>query len=190
MLDFVCIFILSVSVRTIIYSFLRVCAKKHRLGLPLPRRPCQPVCLWGHIVPELSGANKDALFLNVVSLVGWGAWCTPGSSGVGPCRVAWTASACAGRPEGQQGGLPARQPAGSQPAERLTGKWNSSSSGLTHSSTMPSGMQGSYKEARLSAWAGPGHPPLHTYTLVWVQKEQGNKMWLAEAWPGDRLPQL
>lgn len=35
------------------------------------RRPCQPVCLWEHIVPELTGTNKDALFLSVVSLVGW-----------------------------------------------------------------------------------------------------------------------
>lgn len=35
------------------------------------------MCLWEHIVPELTGTNKDALFLSVVSVVGWGAWCTP-----------------------------------------------------------------------------------------------------------------
>lgn len=41
-----------------------VCAKKHRLWaclLAQERRPCQPVCLWEHIVPELTGTNKDAV---------------------------------------------------------------------------------------------------------------------------------
>lgn len=58
--------------------YVCVCAKRHRLRpCSLPRRPCQPVCLWEHIVPELTGTNKDALFLSVVSVVGWGAWCTP-----------------------------------------------------------------------------------------------------------------
>lgn len=35
------------------------------------------MCLWEHTVPELTGTNKDALFLSVVFLVRWGVWGTP-----------------------------------------------------------------------------------------------------------------
>lgn len=41
----------------------------------------------------------------------------------------------------------------------------------------------SCKEAELFAQAWEGRPPLHIYTLVWVQGEGS----LVEAWPGDRL---
>lgn len=48
----------------------------------LPRRPCQPACLWEHLVPELTGTNKEALFLTV-----WSAFVGLGDGGVYPQEV-------------------------------------------------------------------------------------------------------
>jgi hypothetical protein len=83
-LNFASIFILSLSVRTIIYSFLCVSVPRNPGSgpAPLPRRPCQPACLWEHIVPEPTGTNKEALFLTVSSaLVSWEAWVHPQQGG-------------------------------------------------------------------------------------------------------------
>lgn len=52
-----------------LFISLCVCVPRNAGSRPasLARRPCQPVCLWEHIVPDLTGTNKDALFLRVVS---------------------------------------------------------------------------------------------------------------------------
>lgn len=72
--------ILSLSIRTIIYSFFSVSVPRSPGSGPAlsPRRPCQPACLWEHFVPELTGTNKEALFLIVWSaFVKQGAWVHP-----------------------------------------------------------------------------------------------------------------
>lgn len=89
--------ILSLSVRIIIYSFFFVSVPRSPGCGPalLPRRPCQPVCLWEHLVPGLTGTNKEALFLTVWSaFVGrLGARIRPEEGGGDrPCRAVWTPS--------------------------------------------------------------------------------------------------
>lgn len=61
--------ILSLSIRAIIYSFFSVSVPRSPGSGPalLPGRPCQPVSLWEHLVPELTGMNKEALFLTMWS---------------------------------------------------------------------------------------------------------------------------
>lgn len=90
--------ILSLSIRTIIYSFYSVSVPRSPGSGPalLPRRLCQPVCLWENLVPELTGANKEALFLTVVCVCGTtGSMGTPSGrqwreGGGVPCRAVWT----------------------------------------------------------------------------------------------------
>lgn len=56
--------VLSLSVKTVIYSFLCVSVPRNQVSGPalLPRRPCQSVCLWEYLVPELTGTNKETIF--------------------------------------------------------------------------------------------------------------------------------
>lgn len=86
----VVISVLSLSGRTIIYSFFSVCAKKLRLwACPLPGRPCQPACFWEHLVPELTGTNKEALFLTAWSRLWDGERGGTSSGGVGGREGPW-----------------------------------------------------------------------------------------------------
>lgn len=57
--------------------YVCVCQETQAQALPFAQVALPALCLWEHIVPELTGTNKDAVFLSVVSVVGWGAWCTP-----------------------------------------------------------------------------------------------------------------
>lgn len=57
--------------------YVCVCQETPAQALPFAQAALPALCLWEHIVPELTGTNKDAVFLSVVSVVGWGAWCTP-----------------------------------------------------------------------------------------------------------------
>lgn len=91
------------------------------------------MCLWEHLVPELTGTNKEALFLNsVVCVFGTGRW------GVYPWEVVWGEGEgapagwcglrlCWGRSEGHNpvGLLPCRQAShlgDRKPTGRLPGR--------------------------------------------------------------------
>lgn len=83
---------------------------------------------------------------------------------------------------GQHIGLPSRrasQAVGREPAERLAGQVEHFPSGLTHSSTMLSGVLG-----RQSCLFGLGEGTLLCIHIPWSGSREGS---LVEAWPGDRL---
>lgn len=124
----------------------------------LPRRPCQPLCLWEHLVPELTGTNKKALFLTV-----WSAFV--GTRDGGDCLAEQRGHrGCVGDRSGGYNtlGLLLRKLVDMQTGSLLrgcTGTWHCPA-GWTHGSPVAFlgwqwGQQQQSRD-RLSAWMGEG----------------------------------